>query len=1010
MQLSATTPSISGPQQSLRFLFWGVSAAVLALAVLRQVFDPANKTRCESLLNHGSWLDPQRTNWQPKGCMLKTYDPKSTASCIEGSRVVMIGDSVARQLYYSVVKKIIPDANTKGDRHSDIFFRDEESGATFEFYWDPVLNSTRASELISQTTRNSSDGIEGAEDSLDPHVQFDQEHEQEQDQEQGQDQSPPEQQQEQQQGQSQQELQHHAPQPQTQLEQGPIPSILLVGSGLWYLRYAEWSGGKDEWQSKMRSLIQRMSEPRLPRLADNLFISPISAVNTEKLSEERLQTIRPKDIEDMNTFLREETQTAPITIPFTWNLMTKTAESATKDGLHYVERVMTAEADILLNFLCNNKLPKVAPMAATCCYDYPSNRWYQTLMLAIFLLWIPTGIIIQTFYRDHPASPYFPSLAILKAMAIMAGAVAYMYFSDRTSLFGKSNKMYSTPSFVFLMALSVAAGCLSLKKADKDQVFLNRDQTDEWKGWMQIVILIYHYMGASSVSVIYNPVRMLVASYLFMTGFGHFIFFYKKADFGFVRVASILTRLNLLTVLLTYTMDTTYISYYFAPLVSFFYLIIYGMMYIGHAHNKKPVFMLSKIVITAVLTAACIQTPVVLDTIFACLRFFFSVTWSVTEWRFRLQLDVWIVFIGALFAYGFIKAQEMAITAHPQWSAIKSAVVTLSAVGLLGYFIFEATVTKFEYNVYHPHISWIPILSFVILRNSTASLRNTTSTVYSFIGKCSLETFIGQFHMWLAGDTKGILVISPWIEGPGAWMFNLVLSSVIFVVVAHTLSGATGVLSDWLITGREPKQSKNNFVTTPYTLATAGPLSSCRDRESSPGLPLTVKRQSVMISPIAASAGAVGPSKLKSMMESSLLAEQTLHSSRDVELTSNATHGDVGGSNNLGVQSEAGTRLPKEHDNANKSQGDSVFDSASASASASTSGGPKGSKGGKGPASKKPESVVLQINTMTVGRTRPQVVVSASSPTEVTLARLWAQPVWKVTIFFGVIWVMNYLS
>ncbi len=77
------------------------------------------------------------------------------------------------------------------------------------------------------------------------------------------------------------------------------------------------------------------------------------------------------------------------------------------------------------------------------------------------------------------------------------------YLADRTNFFFKTQKQYDGIAFFALVIAMIIAGLFTLEQKN-DSSFLNRHLTDEWKGWMQIVILIYHYSGASRISGIYN--------------------------------------------------------------------------------------------------------------------------------------------------------------------------------------------------------------------------------------------------------------------------------------------------------------------------------------------------------------------------------------------------------------------------------------------------------------------------------------------------------------------------
>lgn len=257
----------------------------------------------------------------------------------------------------------------------------------------------------------------------------------------------------------------------------------------------------------------------------------------------------------------------------------------------------------------------------------------------------------------------------------------------------------------------------------------------------------------------------------------------------------ILVRLNLFTLVLAYTMNTDYLFYYFSPLVSWWYLIIYGTMFAGARFNDRTIFLIIKWLLSMIFVTVAMRTTWLLEGAFAFLEQICGIHWSACEWAFRVNLDIWIVYVGMFAALAVIKSREYRITDHPRWPMVVKGVAGVSVLAFVWFLAFELSMNKFDYNLYHPLVSCIPVLAFVILRNSTEALRSSSSRAFAFIGRCSLETFIIQYHFWLAGDTKGILVVIP---GRRWRPLNLVLTTIMFIFVSHYVSVATGELTKWI--------------------------------------------------------------------------------------------------------------------------------------------------------------------------------------------------------------------
>ncbi|KZP00857.1 Cas1p-domain-containing protein [Calocera viscosa TUFC12733] len=788
---------MAGPSKKSAQHLWLQYAAALTIAVtlltgvLRLLLigrtDWADRDHCHKLVNEGRWLDKAFRNWQPEGCMMNMYTSKTVSPCLKNRRVLFLGDSTVRQLFFTfahIVDPSLPGTTPNdGGKHVDHTLVSGTQSMSLEFLWDPYLNSTSTREALSVPAR------------------------------------------------------------------GQPPALLVLGSGLWYLRNPA-SGGLPAWEKMVDSTFSLLSsasaraEKGGQPAADEIVFLPVEEPVHAKLNPERQRTIHPADVEVMNSDLvhrvtrpggwwsaasaaHDDHPLGEVVIPSVFNELLD--PSQTDDGLHFSQGIMAMQIQLLLNHRCNKVLPPKFPWDRTCCRPYPWPSIVQGLVILCIAGW---GLVAKLYVSKQDNRPVlkslFPSGETQSHLAIFGLAILLAFLADRTPLWDKEQKQFDPWQFGGILGIFLLLGLGTMHRADKDLGFLNRDQTDEWKGWMQIVILAYHYYGGSKISGIYNPVRVLVAAYLFMTGYGHFTFYYRKADYSFLRIAQVLVRLNLLTVVLAYTMDTDYLFYYFAPLVSFWFLIIYFTMLAGAKYNDQLSFLIPKMLLSGGLVALATHQPFIMQAVFDVLHRVFRLPWNAREWDFRVGLDLWIVWLGAFTALAVLKFNQHRLADHPQWTTAKRAALGLSVVTLAWFFWFELTrETKFVYNAYHPYVSFLPIAAFFILRNATPVLRSATSRLYTFVGKISLETFIMQYHIWLAADTKGILVVFPRTR----WRsLNLVIATLMFVYISWNVAAATGTLTSWILGAPEKKP----VLPTQRVAGTSAPPTRTQEPENVP--------------------------------------------------------------------------------------------------------------------------------------------------------------------------------
>jgi len=263
--------------------------------------------------------------------------------------------------------------------------------------------------------------------------------------------------------------------------------------------------------------------------------------------------------------------------------------------------------------------------------------------------------------------------------------------------------------------------------------------------------------------------------------------------------------------------NNPYMLYYICAMHTFWYISVYAMMRPFHQHNENPRVMVFKFLVYFLVVFVVFDVPGISTALFKPFGFVLNFKGSIHEWVFRSTLDHYATFVGMMCAYFHpnFEALLKRINSHRRGYIIVG--VTTCVLLVINYHWFKHVylLDKYAYNKRHPYTFFIPMLTYIFIRNSTVFLRRWHCGLFGHLGKITLETYISQLHIYLIQDAKGILVIFP--DYP---LMNFLVNSLIYISFSNVLFHATNALNAYIFPS-DSKQMWKNIWYIAVTVVTA---------------------------------------------------------------------------------------------------------------------------------------------------------------------------------------------